>query len=203
MNNRYLTLKYNSKERWLSYWYQISETLDTSPNNVLVIGKGSGITENSIKILSDNRINIVTLDINNTVSSDVVGEVASLPFQNNSFDTVLCCQVLEHIPFDKFPIALSEMHRVARKRIVLSLPHRRKHLKVAVSLPFIGDKQLILKYPFTKKHCTSKQHFWEIGRGVSRKEVLRCINKLFTVEKEFLNEISCDQRFFVLRRKIS
>ena len=151
MNNRYLTLKYNSKMRWLSYWHQISEIIKTCPNNVLVIGKGSGITENSINILSDNQINIVTLDINNAVNSDIVGEAVCLPFQNNSFDTILCCQVLEHIPFDKFPVALSEMHRVAKKHIILSVPHKRKHLKIAVSIPFLADKQLILKYPFTKK----------------------------------------------------
>jgi ubiquinone/menaquinone biosynthesis C-methylase UbiE len=203
MDNKYLTLGYNSKERWLSYWHQISETIEVLPDNVLVIGKGSGITESSIKLLSDNKIDIVTLDINNVVNSDVVGEVTCLPFESGAFDTVLCCQVLEHIPFDKFPVALSELHRVAKKRIILSLPHKRKHLKIAVSLPFFGDKQLILKHPFTKKHCTSRQHFWEIGRGVSRKEVLRCINKLFSVEKEFLNEINCEQRFFILERKIS
>ncbi|MDH4028064.1 MAG: class I SAM-dependent methyltransferase [Nitrospirota bacterium] len=173
MTKEYLTLKYNSRVRWLSYWYQISETLDSSPDNVLIIGKGSGITENSINILSENRIKIVTIDINDAVNPDVAGDVISLPFRDNSFDAAICCQVLEHIPFDRFPAALSEISRVAKKRIILSVPHKRKHLKLAVSIPFLGDKQLIIKSPLTKRYCSSKQHFWEIGRGVSRKEALK------------------------------
>lgn len=201
MDNTYLTLKYNSKERWLSYWHQISETLEVSPRNVLVVGKGSGVVENSIRQLSNNQVDIITLDINNAVNSDIVGEVTGLPFENDSFDAVLCCQVLEHIPFDRLPEALSEMHRVARKRVVISLPHGRKHIKIAIDAPFFGDRQLIMKNPFTTRHCSSKQHYWEIGRGVARKDVIRQMGRLFDIEKEYLNEISCDHRFFILRRK--
>lgn len=46
MDNHYLTLKYNSKARRLSYWYQINETVSRNPESLLVIGKGSGIVEN-------------------------------------------------------------------------------------------------------------------------------------------------------------
>ncbi len=105
------------------------------------------------------------------------------------FIPILCGQVLEHIPFDEFQVALSEMHRVAKKCIILSLPHKTKHLKTGVSLPFFGEKRVILKYPFTKKYCTSTQYFGEIGRGVSSKKLVRCIHKLFDIEKEFLNEM--------------
>ncbi|MBI4683239.1 MAG: class I SAM-dependent methyltransferase [Nitrospirae bacterium] len=201
MDNTYLSLKYNSKERWLSYWYQISETLEVSPRSVLVIGKGSGVVENSIRQLSNDQADIITLDINNAVNSDIVGEVTGLPFGKDTFDAVLCCQVLEHIPFDMLPAALSEMHRVARKRVVISVPHGRKHIKIAVDVPFLGDRQVILKNPVAVRHCSSKQHYWEIGRGVSLNDVVRQIGRLFEIEKEYLNEISCDHRFFILKRK--
>ena len=201
MDSTYLSLRYNSKARWLSYWYQVSEILEASPENVLVIGKGSGVTENTIQSLSNNKIHIVTLDINYAVNSDVVGEVAGLPFRNDSFDAIICCQVLEHIPYEKLALALSEMHRVARKRVVLSLPQGRKHLKIAIDAPLLGERRVILKNPVTKRQCSSKQHYWEIGRGVSHKEVVRQISRIFDIEKEYLNEISCDQRFFILKRK--
>jgi ubiquinone/menaquinone biosynthesis C-methylase UbiE len=201
MNNTYLTLKYNSKSRWLSYWYQVAETLEVLPNNVLVIGKGSGITEGSIRQLSNKKTSVLTLDINNAVAADVVGEVTNLPFENDAFDVALCCQVLEHIPFDSFPLVLSELHRVSKRRVVLSLPHGRKHLKIVWSIPFLEEKSLIVKNPFKKNNCKSGQHFWEIGRSVSRKQVIRNIARLFDIEKEFLNEISCDHRFFILKRK--
>ncbi len=201
MDNTYLSLGYNSKARWLSYWYQISETLEVSPENVLVIGKGSGVTEKTIHSLSNNNIHVVTLDINYAVNSDVVGEVAGLPFRNDSFDAIICCQVLEHIPYDKLTVSLSEMQRVARKRVVLSLPHGRKHLRMVIDAPLLGERQLILKNPITKRNCSSKQHYWEIGRGVSHKEVVRQMRRIFDIEKEYLNEISCDHRFFILKRK--
>lgn len=202
MDNAYLTLQYNSKARWLSFWYQISETLEVAPSRVLVVGKGSGIAENVITRFSTHNTEVLTLDINYAVNSDVVGSIVNLPFRKNSFDVALCCQVLEHIPFEDFPLVMSGLHKVATKRVVLSLPHGRKHFKVSCCLPFTEEKILILKNPFTKQACSSKQHQWEIGRGVSLKQVRFHLSRLFEIEKEYLNEISCDHRFFILKRRM-
>lgn len=201
MDSSYLTLQYNSKARWLNYWYQIAETLEVSPESVLVTGKGNGITENTIRQFSNEKTRVMTLDINYAVNSDVAGVLTGLPFANDSFDVIVCCQVLEHMPFDQFPLALSELHRVARKRVVLSLPHGGKKMTLAGSLPFSEEKRLVITSPFTKKQGKGKQHYWEIGRGVSFHHVKRQLTRLFDIEKDYLNEISCDQRFFVLRRK--
>ncbi|MBI5666027.1 MAG: methyltransferase domain-containing protein [Nitrospirae bacterium] len=201
MDNTYLSLKYNSKSRWLSYWYQISKALEVSPASVLLVGKGSGITDNVIKQLSGGAVKIVTLDINYAVQPDVGGDVLQFPFKDGSFDAAICCQVLEHVPFNKFGAALGELSRVAKKRVVISLPHKRKHLKLSFHLPFIGEKTLIVKHPLTLKYCTSKNHCWEITRGVSRKQVVHEINKFFDIEQEFLNELNCNHRFFILKGK--
>jgi SAM-dependent methyltransferase len=201
MENTYLTLQYNSKARWLSFWYQISETLEVSPRNVLVLGKGSGIAENVITQFSNHKTWVLTLDINYAVNSDVVGSISNLPFRKDSFDVALGCQVLEHIPFEHFPLVMSELHKVATKRIILSLPHGGKHFKVSCALPFAEEKTLIFKNPFTNYSCSSKQHQWEIGRGVSLNQVRFHLSRLFVIEKEYLNEISCDHRFFILKRR--
>ncbi len=201
MDNTYLTLRYNSKSRWLSYWYQISEALEISPDNILLVGKGSGVTENAIQLLSKGNVNILALDINNSVAPDTVGEAVNLPFKNKTFDVSLCCQVLEHQPFQLFPIALNELKRVTRKRVILSLPHGRKHIRIACNVPFLGEKNLIIKNPLTKKHCKSKKHCWEIGRSVSYRQVINQITNFFEIDKEFLNEINCNHRFFILTGK--
>jgi ubiquinone/menaquinone biosynthesis C-methylase UbiE len=201
MDNSYLTLQYNSKSRWLSYGYQISETMEVSPANVLLIGRGSGITENAIRQLSGGKTRVLTVDINNAVIPDVVGDVTQRPYENDTFDVAVCCQVLEHIPFDRFPDALRELHRVAKKRVIISLPHKRKHLRLSYHVPFLKERTVIIKHPFTTKYCSSKQHHWEITRGVSRKHVVKEINKFFDIEKEYLNEINCEHRFFILKRK--
>jgi len=53
----------------------------------------------------------------------VAGSVLSLPFPDNSFDVVGCFEVLEHLPDDLPRQALAEFLRVARRAVVLSVPH--------------------------------------------------------------------------------
>lgn len=47
--------------------------------------------------------------------------VTELPFDDDSFDLVLCLEVLEHIP--EPATALAELARVAGERLVVSVPH--------------------------------------------------------------------------------
>jgi SAM-dependent methyltransferase len=52
----------------------------------------------------------------------VVGDVRSLPFADGSFDVVVAVDVLEHVaPADR-AVALREMTRVARRRVVVAAP---------------------------------------------------------------------------------
>nr|WP_256444588.1 methyltransferase domain-containing protein [Aquihabitans sp. G128] len=43
-----------------------------------------------------------------------------LPFEADTFDLVLAIEVLEHVPYPE--LALSELHRVARRDVVVSVP---------------------------------------------------------------------------------
>jgi SAM-dependent methyltransferase len=47
-----------------------------------------------------------------------------LPFSDSSFDLVLCCEVLEHLPDEMFRHTLDELRRVARKYILISVPYK-------------------------------------------------------------------------------
>lgn len=49
------------------------------------------------------------------------GDAASLPFANESFDTVLCLEALEHMPDPRK--VLLELKRVCRKNIILTVPN--------------------------------------------------------------------------------
>jgi ubiquinone/menaquinone biosynthesis C-methylase UbiE len=51
------------------------------------------------------------------------GSVVDLPFPDGSFDVVGCFEVLEHLPDDLPRRAIAEMARVARRAVVLSVPH--------------------------------------------------------------------------------
>lgn len=51
----------------------------------------------------------------------VEGSVLSLPFEDGSFETVVCTDVLEHLAADDVARALSEMARVSRRSLVLRI----------------------------------------------------------------------------------
>lgn len=64
----------------------------------------------------------VGMDLPSIKSADVHGDVQKIPFKNGSFDTVLCTEVLEHVPQpDK---AMAEMARVLKKggHLILTAP---------------------------------------------------------------------------------
>ena len=196
----YSGLKYNSKSRWLSYWYQINETVSRNPENILIIGKGSGIVEKIISVIAS-QIKTVVLDIEPGLLPDIMGDIKNLPIKDAAFDCILCCQVLEHLPFEGIPVILNEFNRVVKDFAVVSVPQKRKYIKIEVDAPLIGHHLIIMKNPFTKRTISSKQHHWEINRGVSFKEVKRTFEQVFSIEKTFLNEVNCNHRFFILRKR--
>ncbi len=51
--------------------------------------------------------------------------ICCLPFADNEFDTVVCAHTLEHIP--DIRQAVSELRRVARKRLVVVVPRQRPY----------------------------------------------------------------------------
>ncbi len=73
----------------------------------------------------------------------VCGSVEALPFAPNSFDAVVCLEVLEHL--DKPAGAVRELARVARRALVISVPYepyfrlgnlaRGKHLRHLGNFP--------------------------------------------------------------------
>ena len=90
--------------------------------SVLEIGKGPGIFSD---IVTKIDIDIKTLDIDSNTNPDFIGSVLDLPFEDNSYDIGYACQVLEHIPFEDFEKAISEISRVSKVGSIISLPDNR------------------------------------------------------------------------------
>jgi len=67
------------------------------------------------------NLNYTTTDLNSPLA-DVKADICDLPFEDNSFDVILCNHVLEHIPDDTK--ALQELYRILKPNgwAVLQIP---------------------------------------------------------------------------------
>lgn len=72
---------------------------------------GFDVLEDSVKLAS----------LRNPLASFAVGDIYDTGFEDSSFDVVYCLEVLEHL--HEPDRALRELARVARKHVVLSVPH--------------------------------------------------------------------------------
>ena len=110
----------------------VAEVVALSPRTFLDAGCGEGFVARRILdaapdiALTGCDVSGVALEIAASANAGarfVAGSIVDLPFPNRSFDVVGCFEVLEHLPDDLPRQALSELARVARRAVVLSVPH--------------------------------------------------------------------------------
>jgi len=193
--------EYDFLERWVSYWHQISEVLALKPKRVLEIGIGNGLVTHYLR---KEGVDVVTADVDARLKPDVVADVTDLRmFKSGSFDLVMCCEVLEHLPFVQFDKALGEIHRVARQRSIISLPHFGLTFAFSLYLPVIGWKKFSAKFPFPMKHVFNGEHYWEIGkRGYPLGLIRHHIQKAgFDIAKSYNVFENPYHRFFILKKR--
>jgi methyltransferase family protein len=115
----YWSRAYNTKERLCSFWHQADEVLNLGGGRVAEIGPGSGLVTDWLRRAG---CEVVTVDHDPELAPDVVASVTALPLTDDEVDIALAGQVLEHLPWGDACKALSEMGRVARVGVVVSLP---------------------------------------------------------------------------------
>lgn len=164
---------YRSQERWNSYFHQLTLVRKVKPADVLEIGHGEGVVSSA---LTRDGIHVTTVDIAPDLHPDIIASVTDLPLEAGAFDTVLAAEILEHIRFEDVPKALSEIRRVARRYVIISLPHPGFVFSLAFKLPLIPRVALLLQVPFFwKTHIFEGEHYWELGkRGFPVSRFLRC-----------------------------
>ena len=201
LKNHYFNMKYDTKSRWISYWHQIEEVVKCKPKNVLEIGVGNKTVSDYLKKIG---IGVTTCDFDEKLNPDIVADIRSLPFKENSFDMVLCAEVLEHIPYRNFSKALKEIYRVTSSSAVITLPHfSLTYFYLGLKLiPYLPKKEvsLVVDYPF--KHKFEGEHYWEIGKkGFAPQSVESTILKSgFVIKRTFYPKENPRHQFFVLRK---
>jgi SAM-dependent methyltransferase len=119
---------YNTPERI----ERITKTIESIPvatKTILDIGCGNGAFINKLAYEFPDRFErIVGLDSSSEAltyveTEKVNGKINSIPFGPKSFDLVSCLEVLEHLPHKDFYEGISEIQRLSRKYILITVPN--------------------------------------------------------------------------------
>lgn len=192
---------YDSLKRFITYFYQIDSVIKLESNTVLEIGVGNKTVSNYLRQMG---LKVTTCDFDKSLEPDVVADIRKMPFKANSFDTVVACQVLEHIPFDDFEKSLSELRRVTKKNAVISVSYNHYYLEnlFKIILPFFERQfYFTIKIPFFPKYKQDKEHYWELGRkNYSKRKVRKLIKKHFKISREFQPVLNSNRYFFILEK---
>ncbi|MFA6095710.1 MAG: methyltransferase domain-containing protein [Candidatus Paceibacterota bacterium] len=189
--------RYCYPDRWASYYHQIREILRTKPESVLEIGAGDE-TVKSFVVRAAGPV-YKTLDVADDLHPDIAGSILAMPLGDKSFDTTCAFEVLEHLPWDDVPQALSEMARVTKRKVLVSVPHFGPPIRFSLKLPFLPSVSFLLKVPYPKRHVWNGQHYWELGkRGYPVSALRRVLEEHFKIEKEFVPWDNPYHHFFIL-----
>lgn len=199
----YKNSSYNSLERFISYYYQIDSILSLGIKNILEIGIGSNLVSFCLK---EYGINVMTCDFDSSVEPDIVADIRKIPLPDKSFDAVLACQVLEHIPFEDFDNALIEIKRLSSRYVVISLPYRSVFFESVLKFPFIRKIFNRSFFDFVVRKAvkfqgfkSSGQHYWEIDSKMYKMKIVRDrIKNHFKIIKEFSPVLNKYHYFFIL-----
>lgn len=110
---------------WRQKFHAIRAMLPENTTSILDVGCGDSTLG---RLLSD-RSSVVGVDRSLTAlqlarGMVVCGEANHLPFANASFDVVISSELLEHLPSVQIGPVLAELQRLARKRVIVSVPYR-------------------------------------------------------------------------------
>jgi hypothetical protein len=205
---------YDTPERFSSYLYQIDTIRSLKPGKVLEVGVGNKTVSNYLR---ETGLSVVTCDNDAGLGADIVADVRALPFPDGFCDVASACEVLEHMPFEDFGRALSELRRVSGRYVVVSLPYHALSIELALSAGIYFFKRragVLLRLPrvFTKPFfrspapgsvpSTPDGHYWEIGwDGYPLEKVRGVMSGMFRIVREGSPPGNAKHYFFILEKK--
>lgn len=188
------------KKRWISVWHQIHEVQKLNPNNVLEIGPGPGVFK---KVAATFNINVETLDLDSELNPDYLASAVDMPFGDASYDVVCAFQMLEHVPYEISLQIFSEMSRVCRDYVVISLPNAETLWRYHFHIPKYGAHDFFIAKPQFKLpiHHFDGEHYWEINKQkypIAR--IISDFSKIMKIVKTYRVPENPYHQFFIFEK---
>lgn len=198
----YNPLSYLEPARMASIGYQVRLLAQHFPKSaVLEVGVGAKLAAH---ILTTIGHPVTTLDVDQRLEPDLLGSVTAIPADESSFDSFLCCQVLEHIPWELVSDALQELRRVVRLGGVISVPSNKNTWAIIKhdAHSSNGHRRITFrswrKRPIKNK---SGEHHWELESNVTTSDFERKLKAAgFTIVEDVRPIQNLYHHFFVLRK---
>lgn len=202
-DNHYSFEHYVSKARWSSYRIQIQQLLSLGVSRILLVGKGDGIVAAALQQCG---LQVKTVDIDPTLQPDYLCSIDQLEQHicDAQFDCVVCCQVLEHLPFDRLEFCLTQLQHSTQRYCVVSLPQKvfRIGFGFFIQTRRIGWDFVVRRQGVKLPYNSTIGHYWEIGsQGASLPKVEQTIGTYFGILHRFNNPDFTYHRFYVLEKK--
>lgn len=197
---------YLSMERWCSYYKQVKEIIQSGAKKIALIGIGDGLIITILKALKP-EIDIVKVDFDQELNPDICCDVLELSkYLRGGVEAVVCCQVLEHLPYNDFKKALQEISNCLLEHgiLILSLPDSGIDVGITLNVPKVHLELSgkVCRY-YKSSFEFNGEHYWEINsaRKYSANMIRKDIRLFFDIHNEYLVKYNKYHRFYILRKK--
>jgi ubiquinone/menaquinone biosynthesis C-methylase UbiE len=118
---------------------KIRETIPKDIRSIVDIGCGNGVITNELaKYYDIVGIDRSELSLRQVKTKKIQASSDYLSLSDNTFDLVLCSEVLEHLEDDLFSRTVDELKRVSHKYIFITVPNNENINKALVRCPGCG-----------------------------------------------------------------
>lgn len=170
-------LGYYSRKRIVHQWMQLNMLACTDARRVLEVGPAMGLVT---AMLDNAGYEVTTVDYTEQQFDcprvpHIRGNMLELEaIELAGHDAILCCEMLEHVPYDMVDPVLAKFHASGARYLIVSVPHMAFQLTVDLYFnrhcfrEYFSLKKFLFLQNFTPE--PEYGHQWEIGyRGYSLK----------------------------------
>lgn len=200
--DEYFSDHYFSMLQLCTQSHQIHDIHKLRPTDIIEVGIGNGFTSSFLRAAG---YDVTTADINADLRPDISAPLSELPsrVRGRKFDLAVCCEVLEHMPFEIFEESVETLRQLS-PNLYLTIPNYSKFFGFSGYFDVPRLRQLInlgVWLPIPRK--ITPEHFWEINsrRGTSRLAIRSILERHFARVVDYSYKLNRYHHVFVCTEK--